>query len=268
MVQHPGAGCQTQLRDDGTAPRSGSPDLQFSHEVIGSGATPISSRCPSGESGTPPGCRTSPAPLPGGRRPKKPPATSGYCLATLRVDCLRVSKLLRMVGTRFTASPCLQSARDAVGCVPIRFRAAKRVRMSGGSLPNPNILSSPYYRCTSSVTHTGSPLFAMGYALSAVLAPRRVANSRGLKPLRTAYRGPPRVFAPGILNRLTRSDGCRGSLSLSPGGGERPRRRRAPGAEFALVNDHLLLFAIGRERTRAFSILVLSSGLTRLLATT
>ena len=124
------------------------------------------------------------------------------------------------------------------------------------------------YRCTQFVTYTGSPLFAMGYAFYAVIAPPRVANSRGLKPLRTAYRGPPRVFAPGILNRLTRSDGCRGSLSLSPGGGERPRRRRAPGAEFALVNDHLLLFAIGRERTRAFSILVLISGLTRLLATT
>jgi hypothetical protein len=41
-----------------------------------------------------------------------------------------------------------------------------------------------------------------------------------------------------------------------------------PRAEFALVYDHLLLFAIGRERMRAFSILVLISGLTLLLATT
>src|SRR5271169_2585381 len=32
-------------------------------------------------SGTPPGCKTSPAPLPGGRRPNKPSATSGYRLA-------------------------------------------------------------------------------------------------------------------------------------------------------------------------------------------
>jgi hypothetical protein len=40
-----------------------------------------------------PGCRTSPAPLPGGRRPPRPPATSGYPLATLRVDQSRMSKL-------------------------------------------------------------------------------------------------------------------------------------------------------------------------------
>jgi hypothetical protein len=33
-----------------------------------------------------------------------------------------------------------------------------------------------------------------------------------------------------------------------------------PRAEFALVNAHLLLFAVGRERTRAYSILVLISG--------
>ena len=124
------------------------------------------------------------------------------------------------------------------------------------------------YRCTKFVTYTATSVFAMGYAISALLAPLPVANSRVLKPLRMAYPGPPRVFAPGILNRLMRSDGCRGSPSLYPGGGERPRLRLAPGAEFALVNDHLLLFAIGRERTRAFSIFVLISGLTRLLVTT
>jgi hypothetical protein len=46
-----------------------------------SGATPISIPRGSNESGTPPGCKTPPAPLPGGRRPKKPSATSGYRLA-------------------------------------------------------------------------------------------------------------------------------------------------------------------------------------------
>jgi hypothetical protein len=46
-----------------------------------SGATPISSTRGSNESGTPPGCRSYPAPWPGGRRPKKPSATSGYRLA-------------------------------------------------------------------------------------------------------------------------------------------------------------------------------------------
>ena len=74
------------------------------------------------------------------------------------------------------------------------------------------------------------------------------------------------MFALGIQNRLTRSDECGGSLSLSPGGGERPWRRRAARAEIALVNDHLLFFAVGPERTRAFSILLLNSGLTRLSA--
>ena len=47
------------------------------------------------------------------------------------------------------------------------------------------------YRCTEFVTYTGSSVFAIGYAFSALLAPPRVANSRVLKPLRTAYRGPP-----------------------------------------------------------------------------
>jgi hypothetical protein len=47
------------------------------------------------------------------------------------------------------------------------------------------------YRCTKSVTYTGSSVFAKGYAFSALLAPPRVANSRVLKPLRTAYRGLP-----------------------------------------------------------------------------
>jgi hypothetical protein len=37
-----------------------------------------------------------------------------------------------------------------------------------------------------------------------------------------------------------------------------------PRAEFALVNAHLALFAAGRERTKAYSILVRTSGLTML----
>jgi hypothetical protein len=36
-----------------------------------SGATPISIRRGSNESGTPPGCKTPPSPLPGGRRPQE-----------------------------------------------------------------------------------------------------------------------------------------------------------------------------------------------------
>jgi hypothetical protein len=47
------------------------------------------------------------------------------------------------------------------------------------------------YRYTRFVTHTGSSVFAMGCAIAALLAPLPVANSRVLKPLRTAYRGPP-----------------------------------------------------------------------------
>jgi len=35
MVQHPGEGCQTQPRDDGTAPHSGSSGPQFSQQVPG-----------------------------------------------------------------------------------------------------------------------------------------------------------------------------------------------------------------------------------------
>ena len=49
-----------------------------------------------------------------------------------------------------------------------------------------------------------------------------------------------------------------------------PGRRRmslteaVPRAEFALVNDHLLLLAAGRERTKAYSLLVPTSDLTLL----
>src|ERR1019366_7291153 len=57
------------------------------------GATPNSSRLNSDGLAPHPGCRTSATSLPGGRRPEKPPATSGYPLATLRVDPFRMSKL-------------------------------------------------------------------------------------------------------------------------------------------------------------------------------
>ena len=100
MVPHPGEGCQTQRDVHGMAPHCGSLDPQFSQQVSGGAATPISSTLGRYESGTPPGCGALPAPLPGGRRPEKPSATSGYRLATLRVGCSRMSKLLRMVGTR------------------------------------------------------------------------------------------------------------------------------------------------------------------------
>jgi hypothetical protein len=80
-LPHPGQGCQTQPSDDWTALLSKSPGPHFSPQVLGSGATPISSPRASNESGTPPGCRSYPAPWPGGRRPKKPSATSGYRLA-------------------------------------------------------------------------------------------------------------------------------------------------------------------------------------------
>jgi hypothetical protein len=43
-----------------------------------------------------------------------------------------------------------------------------------------------------------------------------------------------------------------------------PLAEAVPRAEFALVNAPLVLFAVGRERTKAYSILVPTSGLTLL----
>jgi hypothetical protein len=63
-----------------------------------SGTLPISSMRGRKESGTPPGCRAFCTPLPGGRRPGKPSATSGYRLATLRVGCSRMCKLHLQAG--------------------------------------------------------------------------------------------------------------------------------------------------------------------------
>jgi hypothetical protein len=48
---------------------------------------------------------------------------------------------------------------------------------------------STLYRCTKLVTYTGSSVFAVGYASSAMLAPLRVADSRVPKPLHKADRG-------------------------------------------------------------------------------
>jgi hypothetical protein len=76
-----------------TTPRPRIPGHLNSWRVTGSGAMPISSPHGSNESGTPPGCRSSAAPLTGGRRPEKPSATSGYPLATLQVDRSILSKL-------------------------------------------------------------------------------------------------------------------------------------------------------------------------------
>jgi hypothetical protein len=76
----PERGCQTQPRDGIMALHSELLGPQLSQQEIGSGATPVSSPRGSNESGTPPGCRPSPVPLPGGRRPEKPSATSGYRL--------------------------------------------------------------------------------------------------------------------------------------------------------------------------------------------
>jgi hypothetical protein len=47
-------------------------------------------------------------------------------------------------------------------------------------------------------------------------------------------------------------------------GGAVQMRPAVPQVEFALENAHLVLFAAGRERTKAYSILVPTSGLTLL----
>jgi hypothetical protein len=125
--------------------------------------------------------------------------------------------------------------------------------------PQSKHLHFTLYRCTKSVTYTASSVFAVGYAYSAALALPRVEDSRSPKPSRKPDRGTP-VSAPAILSRQTRSDGCRGSLFTIPG-----RRRTSPAeavrqAEFALMDAHLVLFAVGRERTKAYSILVPTSG--------
>jgi hypothetical protein len=69
------------------------------------------------------------------------------------------------------------------------FRGAKRVIMSGGFSRQSKHLHFNLYRCTEFVTYTTSSVFAMGYAISGVLAPLGVADSRVPKPWREADRG-------------------------------------------------------------------------------
>jgi hypothetical protein len=98
----------------------------------------------------------------------------------------------------------------------------------GAVLRQSTHLHSTLYRWTKFVTHTVSSVFAVGYAYSAALAPLRVADSRAPKPWRKAYGGHPGVRARYPENRRTRGAGCRGSLSLFPGGGGRFWRKRCP----------------------------------------
>ncbi len=54
------------------------------------------------------------------------------------------------------------------------------------------------YRCTKSATCTVTSVFAMGYAISAVLAPLRIPNSHVPKPWREADRGTVGAAAPPV----------------------------------------------------------------------
>src|ERR1035437_8188813 len=100
----------------------------------------------------------------------------------------------------------------------------------------------------------------MGYAFSALLAPLRIADSRVPKPWRKADRGrtgvcaqypePPDASRP--MQRVAITISGRRWTSLA---------EEVARAEFALVNAHPVLLAVGRERTRAYYFLVLTSGL-------
>ena len=65
---------------------------------------------------------------------------------------------------------------------------------------------STLYRCTKIVTYTGSYVFAVGYAVSAVLAPPRVADFRVPKPWREVDRAAPCVRPPGIWGLQARTE--------------------------------------------------------------
>jgi hypothetical protein len=121
------------------------------------------------------------------------------------------------------------------------------------------------YRCTEFVTYTASSVFAMGYAYSTLLAPLPVSDSRVPKPWRKEDRGRIGVRAqypepPDAWQRMQRVD-----ITIS---GRRwtSLAEAVPREEFPFVNDHLAPSAIGRERTRAYAILVLISSLTLFLA--
>ena len=103
----------------------------------------------------------------------------------------------------------------------------------------------------------------MGYAVSAVLAPLRVADSWVPKPWREADRDRTgeRARYPGSPDARRRTQ--RVAITI-PGRKWTSLAEAVPRAEFALVNAHLVLFAAGRERTKAYSILVPTSGLTLL----
>jgi hypothetical protein len=113
---------------------------------------------------------------------------------------------------------------------------------------NPRIFTSRFtlYRCTEFVTYTVSSMFAMGYAFSALLAPLRVGDSRVPMPWRKGRLQPLLCARPVSWSRETRSDGCRALPSPSPSRGGTSLAEAVPRAEFALVNDHLVLFAVGR----------------------
>ena len=100
----------------------------------------------------------------------------------------------------------------------------------------------------------------MGYAYSALLAPLPVANSRVPKPWRKAGRGRSGVRAQHSETSDARRRMRRAAITI-PGRKWTSVAESVPRAEFPVVNPHLVLFAAGRERTRAYSILVLISGL-------
>ena len=103
-------------------------------------------------------------------------------------------------------------------------------------------------------------MFAMGYAISGVLAPLRVADSRVPKPWREADRGSTCGRAqypetPGAWRQTQRV-----AITI-PGRKWRSLAEAVPRGGFALVNAHRVLVAAGRERTKAYSSLVPTSGL-------
>ena len=99
----------------------------------------------------------------------------------------------------------------------------------------------------------------MDYAFSAILAPLRFADSRVPKPSCEADRGRPRVRARYPETPDARRRTQRVAIAI-PGRKWISLAEAVPRAEFALVNAHLVLYAAGRERTKAYSILVPTSG--------
>jgi hypothetical protein len=106
---------------------------------------------------------------------------------------------------------------------------------------------------------TASSVFSIGYAYSALLAPLPVADSRVPKPWRKADRDRTveraRYHGPPDARRRTQ----RVAIAI-PGRKWTSLAEAVPRVEFALVNAHLVLFAAGRERTKACSILVPTTG--------